>query len=99
MPDDGGRPHLRDLGPLLVSNAAVRSYARAVRLRGDEEEARRRLTALLVASGRVVEGAVAPGATAGVRARSRALGQDVSARVVLEPDGLLVVVAVQVRRT
>jgi hypothetical protein len=96
--DDGGRPRLAELGQVYVTLAVARAYGRAVGLSG-EEEARRRLTALLVSHGRVVEGAVAPGATAGVRARSRRLGEDVSARVALEEDGLLVVVAVQVRRT
>lgn len=94
--DDGGRPHLRDLGQVYVTLAAARAYGQALGLR--DEEARRSLTAALVAHGRVVEGAVTSGATAGVRARSRALGQDIHARVSREDDGLLVVVAVQVRR-
>lgn len=97
MIDDGGRPRIADLGQVYVTMAAARAYGQALGLR--EEEARRSLTAALVAHGRVTEGAVEPGATAGVRARSRALGQDISARVSREDDDLLVVVAVQVRRT
>lgn len=90
------RVRLAELGQIYVTLAVARDYARARGLQ--EEEARRELTVRLVAHGRVTQPAIEPGATVGVRARSRTTGVDIAARVIREADDLLVVVAVQVRR-
>lgn len=90
MTDEIKRSTLAETGPIYVTLAAAREFARAEQITAGDESARRELTELLLDAR---ESTTEPGRW---RMRKRSTGLDVTARVAR--DGrLLVVVSVSVR--